>query len=238
MYEFTDRIRYSEVDADCRLNLHTLLDYFQDCSLFHSQEVGLGVEYLSEQHLAWVLSSWQICISEMPVLGERVQVQTWAYDMRAFYGYRNFCMNREDGQRLAYANSIWVLMDMEKQRPVKVPEVFGATYGLDEQLPMECCKRKISVPQQLVSQPSFVVPAYFIDSNRHMNNAKYVLAAQEYLPEDFKVKELRVDYRKAAKAGDLISPAVAVDKDRCTVALADDQGKPYSVVEFLGEETQ
>ena len=47
-----------------------------------------------------------------------------------------------------------------------------------------------------------------IDYNRHMNNANYVRIAMELLPENFKVKGLRVEYRVAAKLDDVLSPAV------------------------------
>ena len=58
MYQFQNRIRYSELDSSGRLRLPALLDYFQDCSIFHSEELGLGVEYLKEKEMIWALSSW------------------------------------------------------------------------------------------------------------------------------------------------------------------------------------
>ena len=72
MYQFNGRIRYSEVDSEGKLSLESLLDYFQDCSTFHSEDLGLGVEYLKEKHMAWVLSAWQIVVERYPKLCERV----------------------------------------------------------------------------------------------------------------------------------------------------------------------
>ena len=101
MYEFNSRVRYSEVDSESRLTWLALMDYFQDCSVFHSESVNLGIDYLNEHHLAWVLSFWQICLNHMPHLAKDITVQTWAYGMKSFYGYRNFSMNDEAGKRLA-----------------------------------------------------------------------------------------------------------------------------------------
>ena len=56
MYSFNSRVRYSEVNKDGRLKLVSLLDYFQDCSTFHSEDAGMGTEYLAGQGLAWVLN--------------------------------------------------------------------------------------------------------------------------------------------------------------------------------------
>ena len=63
--------------------------------------------------------------------------------MKAFYGYRNFTLEDAGGSTLAYANSVWVLVDTRTGRPVKVPQEFADTYGLEPQLEMECAKRKL-----------------------------------------------------------------------------------------------
>lgn len=233
MYQFESRIRYSEVDADCVLTLNGLMNYFQDCSCFHSEALGLGVEYLADTHTAWVLSSWQICVERLPKLTELVTIQTWPYEMKAFYGFRNFCMNGQDGTRLAYANSVWVLMDTRTGRPIKVPQHVIDTYGMDAPLEMDCSERKIVVPEGMKKCGELVVPSHFIDSNQHMNNEKYVMVAKDCLPGDFQIGELRVEYKKEAKLGDKIILEKAENESRVTVTLNDENGKTYAVVAFL-----
>lgn len=233
MHKLDSRIRYSEVDNECNLTWSALLNYFQDCSVSHSESLNVGVEFLNKSHLAWVLSSWQICCDEMPRLMEDITVSTWPYEMKAFYGFRNFTLNRRNGDRLAYANSVWVLVDTETGRPVKVPQAIIDTYDYPPKLEMECSDRKIKVPDDLVPASELVVPKYFIDSNQHMNNEKYVLIAQELLPETFKVRELRVEYKKEAKLGDVIKTSVKDNGNEIIVLLADVNDKPYAVVQFI-----
>lgn len=234
MYQFDSRIRYSEVDKECNLTLTAMMNYFQDCSVAHSESLDRGVRYLSENHMAWVLSSWQICCDNMPRLFDEVTVSTWAYDMKAFYGYRNFTMDRKNGERLAYANSVWVLVDTLTGRPVKVPEDIINEYGTSPQLEMECSSRKIKVPVDMEAGAEMVVPKFFIDSNQHMNNEKYVAIAQELLPAEFKIKELRVEYKKEAKLGDTIRSSVKKTDEGIVSVLADTEDKPYAVVQFIG----
>lgn len=234
MYQFDSRIRCSEVDKECNLTLTAMMNYFQDCSVAHSESLDRGVRYLSENHMAWVLSSWQICCDNMPRLFDEVTVSTWAYDMKAFYGYRNFTMDRKNGERLAYANSVWVLVDTLTGRPVKVPEDIINEYGTSPQLEMECSSRKIKVPADMEAGAEMVVPKFFIDSNQHMNNEKYVAIAQELLPAEFKIKELRVEYKKEAKLGDTIRSSVKKTDEGIVAVLADTEDKPYAVVQFIG----
>ena len=233
MYEFDSRVRYSEVDAKGRLTWLALMDYFQDCSVFHSESLQVGVDYLAKNHIAWVLSSWQICVNHMPRLADVVTTQTWAYGMKSFYGYRNFAMNDEKGERLAYANSVWVLMDTQTGRPQRIPQIMPDTFGFEPQLPMECSERKIRIPEKTEPCPSLVVPQYFIDTNQHMNNSRYVEVALEYLPQDFSVSETRVEYKKAAVQGDVIVPRVLAETDRVTVVLGGEDESAYAIVAFL-----
>ena len=44
MYEMKIQVRYSEVDQSGVARLHQILEYFQDCGMFQSEELGLGVE--------------------------------------------------------------------------------------------------------------------------------------------------------------------------------------------------
>ena len=82
MYSFESRIRYSETDSDGRLTLLSLMDYFQDCSTFQSEDLGVGLSFLRERKVVWVLSSWQIAIERLPEMGERVSVGTFPYDFK------------------------------------------------------------------------------------------------------------------------------------------------------------
>lgn len=230
MYSFHSRIRYSEVDSRGHITLPAIIDYFQDCSNFQSEELGVGIDYLTEHHLAWVLSSWQIEVERYPRMGERVKVSTWPYEFKGFFGYRNFTMETEEGELLAYANSIWTLLDVENGRPARPLPKLLEVYEMSPQFPMECDSRKVPFPEQMEPREPFPVHKYHIDTNHHVNNGKYVSMAQEYVPSDFEIRKLRVEYRKAAVYRDMIFPFTAAEQGKITVKLADEEGKPYAVV--------
>ncbi len=236
MYEVNGKIRYSETDSEGRLTLPALLNYFQDCSCFQSETLGVGIKYMEERHIAWVLSSWQICLNQLPELAEDIKTQTWPYDMQGFFGYRNFCMVTPDNEKLAYANSLWVLIDTETGRPTRIPEVIKEYYKNEPQLPMECSERKIPVPKEYIEKEPIPVLKYFIDTNQHVNNEKYVMIAQEFLPDEFVVGEVRVEYKKAALLNDILYPRVTEEDNRVTVIIGDEEGRPYATVLFIKKE--
>lgn len=233
MYSFHSRIRYSEVDATQHLDLHAIINYFQDCSTFHSEDIGLGIEYFEKENLVWVLNSWQIQIHRFPKLCETMKISTWAYDFASMYGYRNFLMQDESGETVAVANSIWVLMDTTTMRPVKVDPLLCEKYVLEEKYPMEYAPRKIKLPASSETKDAFPVIKSNIDTNNHVNNGQYIKMAEEYLPSGFVIKEMRAEYRKSAVLGDIIVPKVHITDTVCTVILAGTDDKPYCIIEFI-----
>jgi acyl-ACP thioesterase len=73
MYKFDGRIRYSEVDSERKLTVEKMIDYFQDCSSFQSEDLGVGLDYMKAHAFAWVVNYWQIRFDRRPVMGEQVR---------------------------------------------------------------------------------------------------------------------------------------------------------------------
>lgn len=235
MYSFKSRVRFSEVDGDLNITLPSIINYFQDCSTFHSESIGHGVEAMKKEGLAWILSSWQIIVNRYPRLYEEITVSTWAYGWKSFFGFRNYKMEDSEGNLIAYANTNWIYMNIRTGRPVRIPREVSDLYQCEPPLPMEKSSRKIAVPETGLAKDPIVVHKFDIDSNNHVNNERYVPMAQECLPDGFRTRQLRVEYRNSAKYGDTIYPVITTEGSKITVCLNDAGNAPYAVVEFEGE---
>ena len=231
-YSFDTKIRYSETDNKRRLTLPGIINYFQDCTTFHSESIGVGVAYCEEKKRGWFLSSWQIIIERYPELAEPVSVHTWATSFKGMMGDRNFCICNQEGTKIAYANSIWVYMDLEKGRPTKPDPDDIARYGIGEPQDMGNMSRKIDIPGNGVEKESIQVRKYHMDTNGHMNNCHYVQIALDALEEDMIVSQLRVEYKKSAVYNDIIIPKVSKETERTVVELVGEDGKHCAIVEF------
>ncbi len=232
MYTFDGRIRYSETDSAGRLTLPALLNYFQDCSTFHSEDIGVGLDYLRERHLVWVLSSWQIVVERYPQLGEHVRIGTAPYEFRSFLGYRNFAMIADGGEYLAKANSLWSLLNTDTWKPEAAPEEMKEKYSLSERLDMDYASRKIAVPQSGADREPISVKSHHLDTNHHVNNGQYVKIAMDFVEPDIAIGQMRAEYKKQALLGDVLYPYKAEEDGRCVISLNDEAGRPYAVVEF------
>lgn len=236
MYTFDSRIRYSETDCEGKLSMASLLDYFQDASTFQSEDLGVGLFYMKQIGRVWVLSSWQIVVDRYPALGESVTVGTVPYDFKKFFGYRNFAMFDKNGERIAVANTMWTLLDVQTGKPVPAPEDMVALYGMGEKMEMEYAPRKIEIPQGGRNEEPIVVKKHHLDTNQHVNNGQYVAMAMSFLPEDFVIGQLRAEYKKQAFLEDILYPYVVEEEAGYVVNLTDADGKTYVSVEFLRKE--
>ncbi len=232
MYSFKSRVRYSEVGKDKKLTLNSLINYFQDCSTFHSESIGLGIGKLERDGQAWVLSSWQIVVDRYPGLFEEIEICTWPYDFKGFYGMRNFCIRDAEGTMLAWANSLWIFMDMNTGRPLKITKEQEEGYRVEERLSMDYAGRKLPMPADARLGEPFVILKHQIDTNNHVNNGQYVEMAGDFLPEGFLIGQMRAEYKKSAKLGDILIPHIKEENGIYTVALCGGDEKPYAVVEF------
>ena len=232
MYSFDSCVRYSEVGEDKKLTLNGMINYFQDCSTFHSEELQVGVGKLEALQRVWVLSSWQIVFDRYPSLCERIRISTWPYQFQGFLGWRNFTMTDGDGRMLAWANSLWTFLDTQTGRPARVPEEIENAYELEERLDMNYASRKLPMPMGGETGDPFAVQKHHLDTNHHVNNGQYIQMAREYVPEDFRIRQMRAEYKKSALLGDMIYPVTAFEDGRYTIGLCDELGKPYAVVEL------
>lgn len=233
MYTFNTRIRYSETDTTGCLSLEAIINYLQDCTNFESEDLGVGIDYLYKKKIMWMLSSWQIVIKCYPSFAEKIEIGTQSYGYDKMIGYRNFLITTEDGKEIVIANSNWVLMDMQKGRPIIIPSEIGNIYGKYEPLKMNYAKRKIKLPANGKECEEFIVKEYHLDTNRHVNNGQYVRMAILALGMNDKVKELRVEYKKQALLGDKIVPVIYKEKNNAYVSLNNQKGKAYAIVQFI-----
>ncbi len=233
MYTFQSRIRYSETDKTGHLKLESLLDYFQDCSTFHSEDIGLGLDYCRDHHGVWVMSSWQVVVKRYCLMGEKVTIGTLPYEFKGFVGYRNFCMKDEQGEEIACANTIWSLLSTDTGKPAKPTERMLEGYQLEPKLPMEYAPRRIKIPESSTLGETITIKSYHLDTNQHVNNGQFIRIAMDSLEQDFHIIQLRAEYKKQVLLGDVLIPHISrTDEGRHVVVLENGEGDICCIVEL------
>ncbi len=198
MYSFESRIRYSEVDSELNLTYFDLVNYMQNCSCFHSDDEEVGVAYLAPRGLGWFVTTYEIHINRMPRYSERVKICTWPYQVRGMMARRMYAIYSDSDELLMYADSLWVLMDLEKHRPARLTQEIILAYPADAALPeFEFSKKKLNYNGNGKLAGKFKVTQNHIDTNNHMNNSYYIDVTRRFLPEEC-FNSIYVNYKKAA----------------------------------------
>ena len=231
MYSYSDRVSYSEVGADLKLTYFGLVNYMQDCSCFHSDDVGVGVDYLSSISRGWFVTNYQIHINRLPKYLERIKITTYPYQVKGMMAHRLYTITSESGEVLVYADSLWVLMDLENLRPARINEKIAEAYPEDADRPcfeFDRTKLRYNNDGKLVGK--FKVNENHIDTNNHMNNSFYIDITRRFLPND-SFTEINVSYKKAALLFDELDVyLVELESGYQVVLIKDDE--VYTIVEY------
>ncbi len=234
MYSFISRVRYSECDERAQLSLVSLVNYLQDCSTFQSEELGVGLRYLHEHGFAWFIAAWRIEIDRLPQFGETIRVGTWCYELARTRARRNFAIYDEVGDPCVRADSLWFTFDVRRGRPMRVPESEHLYAEDTPRLQMSNLERRIPVFGEYVERAPIVVAEQHLDTNRHVNNAQYVLMAADALGEPIDIRAISVQYAQMAVLGDTLLPRVYTDERGWVVELVRDDGVVSAVVRLEG----
>ena len=232
MYSYDAIVRYSETGGRKKSNMVSLANYFQDCAILQSENVGIGLDYLADHHRAWFLISWQIEVDRYPAMGENIKVRTWAYDFKASLGFRNIDILDENGIRIVKAASIWSYVDTETLRPARIEDEVSEAYPMEPAIDMEYAPRKIKLFDDHNVVDTRKVMQYQIDSNNHMNNEAYIALAQEYVEDISAIKAVRAEYKMQYVKDDVIVVKRAQKENLLQILLCDERSVIKCVVQF------
>ncbi|WP_079423592.1 acyl-[acyl-carrier-protein] thioesterase [Clostridium oryzae] len=227
-------IHYYEVDYNKRMNITSLINFLQDTATYQSDKLGVGIDYLIENNMAWVIYKWDIKLYKYPVYGEKIIIKTVPYGLRKFYAYRKFEVCNAEGELIADADSIWFLLSLDKKRPLRVGKEMYTAYGIDEDCKDTIEINNIDAIDKVENEKMFHVRYEDIDTNRHVNNVKYVSWAIEALPVDIVennvVSRIKINYMKETTYGEEIKSKVLVKETN------DELMSIHSIEGFSGKE--
>ena len=236
-YSMPLQVRYSEVDIYGLAKPYKILEYFQDCCIMQSESLGYKVKEELEKDRGWFLLSWNVDIHQRPSMGEVLKIVTEPYKMRGFYGYRRFWLENQKGEIYVSADSLWLLMDLKKMIPQRVPKDMVAAYIQDVSDDQIRVKRKLEEQGEWSKVEEFVVSHHYLDSNSHVNNAHYIMWAEEHLPEDFQIRKVMVDYRQSSFEHDRITCSRIIEENKIRIRFTNQKDTLIALLEFSADDS-
>lgn len=209
-------------NPDSFLSLSHLLGYMADTGY---TQVDLVEKEEWKKKYAWVVYSWDVEIIEPLKANDEITISTHAIRMNKFYAYRNFSIKR-DGKIVAKAYSVFLLIDVERKRPIKVPKEVEEAYGRQDSIYEG---RKVKFEKDFDFEKKLAIRKVDLDQNMHVNNAIYLDLVRDLIDiKDQDVEYFKIIYKNEIKYSDLvIGESVKNDQAR-DFRLRSEDGKVYT----------
>lgn len=178
------RIRASDVTPRGHASVLALARYFQEAAGHHADALGVSMQDLLDDDRAWVLARLQMEIDECPAWEEEITIETWPSGLDRLFATREFVIRDDRGDLVCEGTSAWLVIDTERRRPLRPPDVLYEIDPPDRPAPLDGAHDDLSPPERVDRDRTFTVRYHDLDLNRHVNNVRYLEWALETLPAD------------------------------------------------------
>lgn len=210
-------IHYYEVDYRLQSTITTIVNFMGDIGTKQSEELGVGIDNLISKNMTWVFYQYDIKVNRYPKYGEKVRMVTEPSGFKKFYATRNYIIYDENENKIVEAKAIFFLINTEKRRAMRVPEDQYIAYGVDGELGKDFKVDRLEKLEEAMYSKEFKIRYSDIDSNRHVNNSKYIEWAVETLPlelvKDYELKRMRVTFEKECLYGEEVCVSTATREE-------------------------
>ena len=232
------KVDYFHVDLNNRIKLSSLFNYMQDIAGIHANELKCGYDILSKLGITWIMLRAKIQMQSYPCWGDIITVKTSTNGVDKLCAVREFEFIDADGRSIGYAITYWILYDIAGHKVVRMnhsgfvlPEHLTVKYGDCEKL------TRIKAQGELKSESTRRAQYNDIDTNIHVNNARYIEWLTDAVYENIDanadvnanvgadskdqmlIKSLHVGFTSSVKLGDYVSikKFIFPDKDKDVV---------------------
>ncbi len=193
-------VGYSDVDSNDKCRLSRILDLCQNVATIHSETLGYGTRGMMNLGWAWLVTGMKIRIFKYPVADKEVECRTWSRGLKGVTAKRDYEILDDKGEVLLIGDSSWALFDLKEQKLIRVPEEMQNAYSKLDRAVFEGEEQTRIKDNDVVEiEKEFEIGKRDIDTNHHMNNARYFDLISEVLPDDYKVHQLECFYKKQVK---------------------------------------
>ena len=118
-------------DHSSRLGIPDTFGIFMDMAAEHAESLGIGTTFMMKEHKFWLTAKTRIRFIRRPAMMEKVVLNTWPLKPKGVQEIRDYSIEDQDGNAIAYGKTQWAVLDTEKGSLVKIDEVFSDNWDLE-----------------------------------------------------------------------------------------------------------
>jgi len=209
-------VRSYDVNARGHLSIVSICNFMQDAAGGHAHALGVSVDQLHPMHLTWVLVRMRVELARHLHWQDRLQIQTWPSHQERLFSHRDFLLLDDAGENVGRCVTVWVLMDLQRWRPVRLTALPAPLSIPDRARALTTMPNKIDVSETFATQRQFLVGDRDLDRNGHVNNVRYIEWALETVPVNVLntcgLEKLEINFTgEAFHAEDILAGSQALD---------------------------
>lgn len=192
-----------QVHPSGHIGLCSLADLFQEIAWKHADSEDFGRTLLEEKQM-WVLSRFEIQVSQFPSWGDQISLFTGGRGAARAFAFREFMVWNEREEVLARAMSSWLLVHTETKRILK-PELVLPPQLFDPSKAPSWQPEKLQAIGQILATRELVVQYSDLDVYHHVNNTSYIRWVENLLAEkSLFPHNISINYLAECKEGETI----------------------------------
>ncbi|MGL4742219.1 MAG: acyl-[acyl-carrier-protein] thioesterase [Sarcina sp.] len=199
-------ILYRDIDKNFNCRVTSLMDCLTDVGLCHEDELGIDISLGNKLGKVFVFFEYDLKIYKYPKYRDKIEVRTHVASIQKFYALRNFDVFSSDGELLAHGKALAVMIDVEKRKLTQIPESYYIKHGIDNKVREKPEKLKIEKLNTATIGQDIVTRFSDLDSNAHINNAKYFEWSLDLISDDildnYLLDEIKIKFIKEILIGD------------------------------------
>ena len=178
-------LRYFEMDESGVASPTSILTLLEETAAEHCYSIDKGLYQLAEQNKGWVLVSGAMEMERYPRYKEKITIRTWLSHYSIIKGTRENIIYDEQNNIIGRAKGLWVFFDIEKRKPVPIPDEIKEKWGLFSEKSIETnISKKIVAVGNSDYASTFKINRYDTDIIKHVNNIRYLQWLIESIPND------------------------------------------------------
>lgn len=197
-----------DVDKNNNMKPFSMLDKLQDLAAIHADIIGVGYNEIIKRNLAWIVMYETIeVVTRLPKKDEEIKVITWPKPQYKLEFEREYEIRDLNDNLLVKGISNWAIFDINKRRIARADSIiFNGEYITQTNYPNKAPRKLDLACDNILNTIYYEVTESDIDSNGHMNNAKYIDAVSKLIYKNTKAifKKLQIAFIHEARLGQKI----------------------------------
>jgi medium-chain acyl-[acyl-carrier-protein] hydrolase len=185
MFEKQFDLRYFEMDQYGWASPTTILTLLEEAAADHCLSMKHSLFDLFNQNIGWVLLSGYMQMERYPLYKEKITIRTWISKYTSIKGIRENIIYNEQGSIIGRAKGLWLFFDIKRRMSVRIFDDIKEKWScFPEESIMYDINKKIEAIDSARYKKSFLVHRYDMDSNKHVNNLRYLQWLIETIPNE------------------------------------------------------